>query len=57
MAVNLKNGRHLEFKWLTGFIKRAITKECVCQIVRLFPEMNNCDSYLLRYPDKILRSF
>ena len=43
----LKNGRHFEFwnffRWLTGFIKRAISKEYVCQFWCLFPEMK--DSY------------
>ena len=33
VAVILKNGRHFEFwnffRWLTGFIKRAISKEYV----------------------------
>ena len=46
-AAILKNGRHLEFwnffRWLTGFIKRAISKEYVCQFWCLFPEMK--DSY------------
>ena len=47
VAAILKNGRHFEFwyffRWLTGFIKRAISKECVCQFWCLFPEMK--DSY------------
>ena len=47
VAAILKNGRHFEFRnffrWLTGFIKRAISKEYVCQFWCLFPEMK--DSY------------
>ena len=47
VAAILKNGRHFEFwnffRWLTGFIKRAISKECVRQLWCLFPEMK--DSY------------
>ena len=43
----LKSGRHFEFwnffRWLTGFIKRAIFKEYVCQFWCLFPKMK--DSY------------
>ena len=43
VAANLKNGRHFEFwdffRWLTGFIKREISKEYVCQFWCLFPEM------------------
>ena len=47
VAAILKNGRHFEFwnffRWLTGFFKRAISKEYVCQFWCLFPEMK--DSY------------
>ena len=47
VAAILKNGRHFEFwnffRWLRGFIKRAISKEYVCQFWCLFPEMK--DSY------------
>ena len=47
VAAILKSGRHFEFwnffRWLTGFIKRAISKEYVCQFWCLFPEMK--DSY------------
>ena len=47
VAAILKNGRHFEFwnffRWLMGFIKRAISKEYVCQFWCLFPEMK--DSY------------
>ena len=47
VAAILKNGRNFEFwnffRWLTGFIKRAISKEYVCQFWCLFPEMK--DSY------------
>ena len=47
VAAILKNGRHFEFwnffRWLTGFIKRAISKEYVGQFWCLFPEMK--DSY------------
>ena len=48
MATILENSHHLEcFKWLTGFIKGAIPKEYVCQFWCLFPEMNDCYSYML----------
>ena len=47
VAAIFQNGRHFEFwnfsRWLTGFIKRAISKEYVCQFWCLFPEMK--DSY------------
>ena len=52
VAVILKNGRHFEFwnffRWLTGFIKRAISKEYVCQFWCLFPEMKDSFTYLPR---------
>ena len=53
VAVILKNGRHFEFwnffRWLTGFIKRAISKEYVCQFWCLFPEMKDSFTYLPHY--------
>ena len=55
VAVILKNGRHFEFwnffRWLTGFIKRAISKEYVCQFWCLFPEMKDSFTYLPHYCD------
>ena len=49
----LKNGRHFEFwnffRWLTGFIKRVISKEYVCQFWCLFPEMKDSFTYLPHY--------
>ena len=53
MAAILKNGRHFVFwnffRWLTGFIKRAISKEYVCQFWCLFPEMKDSFTYLPHY--------
>ena len=53
VAANLKNGRHFEFwnffRWLTGFVKRAISKEYVCQFWCLFPEMKDSFTYLPHY--------
>ena len=51
VAAILKNGRHFEFwnffRWLTGFIKRAISKEYVCQFWCLFPEIKDSYNILL----------
>ena len=56
----LKNGRHFEFwnffRWLTGFIKRAISKEYVCQFWCLFPEMKDSFTYLPHYATSLCLS-
>ena len=53
VAAILENGRHFEFwnffRWLMGFIKRAISKEYVCQFWCLFPEMKDSFTYLPHY--------
>ena len=53
VAAILKNGRHFVFwnffRWLTGFIKRTISKEYVCQFWCLFPEMKDSFTYLPHY--------
>ena len=51
----MKNGRHFKFwnffRWLTGFIKRTISKEYVCQFWCLYPEMKySYDILLLSAP-------
>ena len=53
VAAILKIGLHFEFwnffRWLTGFIKRAISKEYVCQFWCLFPEMKDSFTHLPHY--------
>ena len=47
---HLENGRHFDFfGWLTGFIKRAIPKEYVCQFWCLSPEVNDYSCYFPHY--------